>query len=110
MPFLSGMLPVVVVFTAWALASPVRRARLLPAGSALRVGVIAVGALAILGFLLNDSGPLVIALALSFIGPLFALLLAEPAPATDPPASHTQQRASSRWNAVPKRRADHPRI
>jgi hypothetical protein len=74
------MLPIVVVFGAWALASPDRRARLVPASSPLRIGVIAVGVLAILGFLVNDSGPLVIALALSFVGPLFVLLLAEPQP------------------------------
>ena len=104
------MLPVVVVFAAWALASPVRRARLVPAGSALRTGVIAVAALAVLGFLLNDSGPLVIALALSFIGPLFALLLAEPAPVGAPGTGQTPQRAFSRRKTVPRRPADHPRI
>jgi hypothetical protein len=93
-----------------ALASPVRRARLVPAGSALRTGVIAVAALAVLGFLLNDSGPLVIALALSFIGPLFALLLAEPAPATAAPTGgRTAQQAFSLRKAAP-RRPDHPRI
>ncbi len=71
------MLPVFLVFGAWALSSARRRRRLVPSGSALRAGVVATCALAILGFAVNDSGPLVIALALSFIGPLFVILLSD---------------------------------
>ncbi len=105
------MLPVVLVFGAWVLAGSQRRARVVPPGSPLRLGVTAVAALALLGFLVNDSGPLVIALALSFVGPLFVILLAEPQPAEQPGAGAGARGASvrgARWSAL-ARRPDHPR-
>lgn len=104
------MVPIIVVFGAWALASPARRARLVPAGSPLRLGVIAVGVLAVLGFLVNDSGPLVIALALSFVGPLFVILLAEPGPEGAGAHSGAARTGARGSRAAPlPRRADHPR-
>jgi hypothetical protein len=48
--------------------------RLLPPGSALRVGVVAGAAGAVLGFLANDSGSIVIALFAVYLLPFVALL------------------------------------
>jgi hypothetical protein len=99
------MLPVVLVFFAWALASAQRRRRLVPAHSPLRAAIVAVAALAVFGFLVNDSGPLVIALALSFIGPLFVLLLADGEAGSAPAGAALGRRRPGRRPAP--RRAAH---
>ena len=52
------------------------RERALPPGSPQRLGVMATLAMGLLGWLLNDSGIVVVALASVYIGP-FVLLLAQ---------------------------------
>lgn len=48
--------------------------RLLPAGSAVRTGVISMLVLGVVGWLLNDSGVVVIALVLGYLGPMLILV------------------------------------
>ena len=48
--------------------------RLLPAGSALRAGVVGTVAAGLLGWLVNDSGVVVSALVFVFVGPYLTLL------------------------------------
>jgi hypothetical protein len=88
------MLPIVAVFLLYVLVWQRQWADLLPPDSALRAGVVAVLAGALLGFLANDSGPIVIALFAVYLPPYLTLLsLARSAPsqpqllpaAPDPP-------------------------
>jgi hypothetical protein len=68
------MLPVVVVFVLYLLVWERQWSSLLPPGSPLRIGAIAVPAGALLGFFANDSGPIVLALFFVFFLPYLTLL------------------------------------
>ena len=68
------MVPIIAVFGLYVLVWEGRWAELLPARSALRVGVIAALAAGLLGFALNDSGVVVTALVFVYIGPFLTLL------------------------------------
>jgi hypothetical protein len=87
------MLPIVAVFLLYVLVWQRQWADLLPPDSPLRVGAVAVLVGALLGFLANDSGPIVIALFAVYLPPYLTLLSlrresGEPMllePAADPP-------------------------
>jgi drug/metabolite transporter (DMT)-like permease len=66
--------PVVCAFLFYLLRVRRRWNELLPPASPLRAGVLGALAAGVLGFLLNDSGVVVMALVLVEVGPLFALL------------------------------------
>jgi hypothetical protein len=68
------MLPVAVVFVLYLLVWERQWSELLPSGSPVRVGAIAVPAGALLGFASNDSGPIVLALFFVFYLPFLTLL------------------------------------
>jgi hypothetical protein len=70
----SELIPIIGLFTIAVLV--VRRGwqRLVPAGSAERAAVLGLAAVAVLGWLTNDSGPIAAAMALVFLGPLAALV------------------------------------
>ena len=68
------MVPIIAVFGLYVLVWEGRWAELLPARSALRVGVIAALAAGLLGFAVNDSGVVVTALVFVYIGPFLTLL------------------------------------
>lgn len=68
------MIPIVAGFLLYVLAYERLASTLLPRGSALRAGVVAVIAGSLLGFLANDSGPIVIALFFAYLGPFLTLL------------------------------------
>ncbi len=81
----SPVLSVVVLGLAGALLVAMRRTaavrELLPGGSALRIGVAAALAGSVLGYLVNDSGVVVVAMSFVFVGPLLTVLaLRPPAP------------------------------
>jgi hypothetical protein len=67
------MIPVATAFVLYLLVWERRGSELLPARSAIRVTTIAVVAGALVGFLANDSGPIVIALFLTFVPPVLTL-------------------------------------
>lgn len=87
------MIPVVVIFLLYVLVWERQWQELLPRRAPVRVGTVAVLAGALLGFLANDSGPIVIALFFVFLLPFLTLLalhrargepvLLEPPPARD---------------------------
>ncbi|HUQ62871.1 MAG TPA: lipid II flippase MurJ [Acidimicrobiales bacterium] len=87
--------PIIAVFMLFMLAGRRRAADLLPPGSPLRVGVVAALACGLLGFAVNDSGVVVTALVLTYVGPFLILVaLAQPRdqmvvlePETDAPAT-----------------------
>ena len=86
------LLPVLVAYIAGVLILLGGWRRLLPPGSTLRAGFLGLLALAVLGFLLNDSGPVVIALALLYAGPFLTLLLVAQTPtARQEPGSRAHQ-------------------
>ncbi|MGH9190495.1 MAG: hypothetical protein ACRD0Q_10760, partial [Acidimicrobiales bacterium] len=66
--------PVIAVFMLEMLVRQRRGADLLPRGSPMRVGVVAALATGILGAAVNDSGVVVTALVLVYVGPFLALL------------------------------------
>jgi hypothetical protein len=66
--------PVTAAFLLWLLVWRRRWTTLLPARSALRVGVVAALAAGLCGFLANDSGVVVTALALTYVGPFLGFL------------------------------------
>lgn len=66
--------PVVAAFLLWLLVWQRRAAKLLPPGSALRIGVVGTLAAGLLGFLANDSGVVVTALTLTYVGAFVAFL------------------------------------
>lgn len=61
------MIPIVVSFALYLLVWARGWTKLLPLGSPLRVGAISVMSAALLGFIANDSGPVVIALFLVYL-------------------------------------------
>ncbi|MCA1691407.1 MAG: glycosyltransferase [Actinobacteria bacterium] len=99
----SWAVPVIAGFLIYVLVVRRRWAQLLPAGSPLRVGVVAAIAAGVLGFVLNDSGVVVTALVLVEVGPLMAVLAlrdegGEPVflePAADAPAGRALARFAS---------------
>ncbi|HEU5152671.1 MAG TPA: glycosyltransferase [Iamia sp.] len=68
------MIPIVAGFLLYVLVYERRWASLLPRGGAMRAGVVAVISGSLLGFLANDSGPIVIALFFAYLGPFLTLL------------------------------------
>jgi len=70
------VVPVVAAFLLHLLVWRRRAADLLPPASPLRVGVVATLALGLLGSVVNDSGVVVIAMALVYVGPLLVVLAA----------------------------------
>jgi hypothetical protein len=66
--------PVITVFMLCLLSGRRRAAALLPPGSPLRIGVVAALACGILGFAVNDSGVVVTALVLTYVGPFVTLV------------------------------------
>jgi hypothetical protein len=80
--------PFLTVGAAWLAARSERVARYLPRGSAERVGAVSILAIGMVGWVVNDSGLVVLGLAALYLGP-FVLLLeraagAPPDVATDP--------------------------
>ena len=68
------MLPIVAVFLLYVLVWQRQWADLLPPDSPLRAGAVAVLGGALLGFLANDSGPIVIALFIAYLPPYLTFL------------------------------------
>ncbi len=68
------MIPIVAFFLLYVLAYERQWSSLLPRGSAVRAGVVAVIAGSLLGFLANDSGPIVIALFFAYLAPFVTLI------------------------------------
>ncbi len=68
----SWLVPVIAAFGLFVLARG-RAAQLLPPGSPRRVGLAAALAAGLLGFVVNDSGVIVTAVVLVFVGPFLAL-------------------------------------
>jgi hypothetical protein len=68
------MVPVTAGFMLYVLVIAKGWQRLLPAGSALRAGVVATVTAGLLGWLVNDSGVVVSALVFVFVGPYLTLL------------------------------------
>ncbi|HYI60273.1 MAG TPA: glycosyltransferase [Acidimicrobiales bacterium] len=68
------LIPIVAGFLLYVLVYERQWSALLPRGGALRAGVVAVISGSLLGFLANDSGPIVIALFFAYLGPYLTLL------------------------------------
>ena len=68
------MVPVIAVFMLELLVRQRRGAELLPPGSARRIGVLSALAAGLLGAAVNDSGVVVTALVLVYVGPFLVLL------------------------------------
>ncbi|WP_229023212.1 glycosyltransferase [Actinomarinicola tropica] len=68
------MVPIIAVFALYVLVVARGWRRLLPMGSAVRAAVIGTLATGVLGWLVNDSGVVVAALAFVYLGPLLTLL------------------------------------
>jgi len=68
------IVPIIAGFILYLVVWERRLSRLLPVRSALRVGLVAALAAGLLGFALNDSGVVVTALVLVFVGPYLTLL------------------------------------
>ena len=72
------MVPIAAVFALYVLVVARGWRRLLPVGSAVRAAVIGTLATGVLGWLVNDSGVVVAALAFVYLGPLLTLLALSP--------------------------------
>ena len=70
----SWLVPIIAAFLLYLLIWERRLGRLLPRGSALRIGVIAALGAGLLGFAVNDSGVVVTALVYLYLGPCLTLL------------------------------------
>jgi len=68
------MIPIAALFALYVLGWDRQGRDLLPAGSPVRAGAVAVTAGAMFGFLANDSGPQVIALFVVYLLPFITLL------------------------------------
>jgi hypothetical protein len=98
------MVPIIAVLGVYVLVIARGWRRLLPPGSHLRAGVMGLFAASVLGWLVNDSGVVVTALFLVFIGPYLTLIviadrfggpqLLEPSPVDDEPTGGAQARPS----------------
>ena len=73
----SWLVPVIAAFGLFVLAKG-RAAHLLPPGSPRRIGLAAALAAGLLGFVVNDSGVIVTAVVLVFVGPFLALVALSP--------------------------------
>ncbi|MEO6629640.1 MAG: hypothetical protein ABIP03_13860, partial [Aquihabitans sp.] len=71
----SDLIPAAALFLLIPLVWERRSKEILPSGSALRASFFAVLAAAALGFASNDSGPIVVALFLSFLPPFITLIV-----------------------------------
>ncbi|MBV9040861.1 MAG: hypothetical protein JOZ68_07640 [Acidimicrobiia bacterium] len=65
---------IVTLFLAYLLVRDHRFVRILPRGSALRVGALALVGAGVLGLLVNDTGIIITSLVLVYLGPYLALL------------------------------------
>jgi hypothetical protein len=70
----SWLVPIIAAFLLYLLVWERRLGRLLPRGSALRIGVVAALAAGLLGFAVNDSGVVITALVYLYLGPYLTLL------------------------------------
>jgi hypothetical protein len=70
----SWLVPIIAAFLLYLLVWERRLGRLLPRGSALRIGVVAALGAGLLGFALNDSGVVITALVYLYLGPYLTLL------------------------------------
>lgn len=70
----SWAIPIIAALLLWELVVRHRWTESLARASALRIGVVAALAAAVIGFALNDSGVVVIAMVLVEVGPLLAML------------------------------------
>jgi hypothetical protein len=70
----SWLVPIIAAFLLYLLIWERRLGRLLPRGSALRIGVIAALGAGLIGFAVNDSGVVVTALVYLYLGPYLTLL------------------------------------
>ena len=70
----SWLVPIIAAFLLYLLIWERRLGRLLPRGSALRVGVVAALGAGLLGFAVNDSGVVITALVYLYLGPYLTLL------------------------------------
>ena len=88
------MVPVIAGFVLYLVLWRRRGGQLLAPGSPLRIGVVATLVFGLLGSVVNDSGVVVAATALVYVGPLLALLahVAEPVPPVllEPPPHATR--------------------
>ncbi|MDQ6927974.1 MAG: hypothetical protein M3159_04840 [Actinomycetota bacterium] len=66
--------PIIATFMLCLLAGRRRAAILLPPGSPLRIGVVGALVCGLLGFAVNDSGVVVTALVLTYVGPFLTLI------------------------------------
>ena len=82
----SWVVPVIVGFLLYVLVPRHKWAELLPPRSPLRTGVLASLAAGVLGFAVNDSGVVVVALVLVEVGPLLAILALDRGRGTQPAA------------------------
>ena len=73
----SWLVPIIAAFLLYLLIWERRLGRLLPGGSALRIGVIAALGAGLLGFAVNDSGVIVTALVYLYLAPCLTLLALE---------------------------------
>lgn len=72
------VVPIIAVFALYVLVVARGWRRLLPVGSAVRAAVIGTLGVGVLGWLVNDSGVVVAALAFVYLGPLLTLLALDP--------------------------------
>jgi hypothetical protein len=72
------VVPIIAVFALYVLVVARGWRRLLPVGSAVRAAVIGTLAVGLLGWLVNDSGVVVAALAFVYLGPLLTLIVLDP--------------------------------
>jgi hypothetical protein len=70
----SWLVPIIGAFLLYLLIWERRLGRLLPKGSALRIGMIAALGAGLLGFAMNDSGVVITALVYLYLGPYLTLL------------------------------------
>ena len=68
------LVPIIAAFLLYLLIWERRLGRLLPRGSAVRIGVIAALGAGLLGFAVNDSGVVITALVYLYLGPYLTLL------------------------------------
>jgi hypothetical protein len=72
------VVPIIAVFALYVLVVARGWRRLLPMGSAVRAAVIGTLATGVIGWLVNDSGVVIAALAFVYLGPLLTLLALAP--------------------------------
>lgn len=88
--------PFLTAGAAYAAARSERVERYLPKGSAERIGAIAILAVGMLGWVVNDSGLVVLGLAALYLGPFVILLEQATAPPGDPVAASDQPPPATR--------------